>query len=391
MLHSSISNSDRVPARSRKWRVFALTMLLALVGAEGALRFQQVRTLLPPRTHYYHPSIVRRLDALERLVGVHQRADVLFVGSSIVMTDVHALLFDTMVGDESDPVISFNVGLPGIWPSSVHLYLEHLWLPVARPRIVVQGIRYAELAATTHAKDPTQVWTGRVEAAWRTAGVVTQMHAAAVRNLYLLQYRGAWNSTLERYRNGRVGKSIDDSDLESVLRGYEPRPAPVSAIDTWEEDLPNDGTCEANACEVGLEALHRAATVARAAGAAYVLVNVPEHQLRWGGRDAAERYRSYVRVLRRFAQSQGVVFIDPTEGALDRFPHALYSDFAHLTAEGSRRFTRALASQMAPLIAKTLPRQGRELLAESAPEPPFRNAVSEAEADPALTGLMKNR
>ena len=65
---------------------------------------------------------------------------------------------------------------------------------MARPRIVVQGIRYAELAATTHAKHPTQVWTGRVEAAWRTSDVVTRMHAAAVRNLHLLQYRGTWNA-----------------------------------------------------------------------------------------------------------------------------------------------------------------------------------------------------
>jgi hypothetical protein len=366
MPHSSISSSDAVPARSRAWGLFAVTMLVAVVGAEAALRFHEVRALLPPRTHFYHSFIAKRLDALERLVSVRERVDILFVGSSIVMTDVHALLFDSIVADTSGPITSFNAGLPGIWPSSVHLYLEHVWLPVARPRIVVQGIRYAELAATTHAKHQTQVWTGRVEAAWRPSDLVTRMHAAAVRNLHLLQYRGAWNSTLERYRNGRVGTA--DADLGSALRGYEPRPAAVSDSDEWEEDLPNEGTCDANACEVGLEALRRTATLVRAAGATYVLVNVPEHQMRWPGHAATERYASYVEVLRRFAESNGVVFIDPTDGAPDRYPQALYSDFAHLTAEGSRRFTRALADAMVPLIAKTVPRRPRDLLADSTPE-----------------------
>ena len=368
--------------------MFALTMLTAIVGAEAALRFQQVRMLLPPRTHYYHTFIAKRLDALERLVSVHERTDILFVGSSIVMTDVHALLFDTIVGDESGPVVSFNAGLPGIWPSSVHLYLEHVWLPTARPRIVVQGIRYAELAATTHAKHHTQVWTGRVEAAWRPADVVTRMHAAAVRNLFLLQYRGAWNSTLQRYRNGRVG---DDADAGSALRGYEPRPAARSDIGEWEADLPNDGTCDANGCEVGLEALRRTAKVAQAAGAAYVLVNVPEHQLRWRGPGAGERYRSYVDVLRRFAESHGAVFIDPTEGVLDRFPHALYSDFAHLTAEGSRHFTRAMATKMVPLIAKRLPRQTRDVLVERIPETRFRNTAREEGFDTTLNTSIESR
>jgi hypothetical protein len=336
-------------------------MLLVVAGAETALRFQQVRALLPPRTHYYHPAIATRLDALERFTSVHGRTDVLFAGSSIVMTNVHPLLFDSAVGKESNQVVSFNVGLPGIWPSSVHLYLEHVWLPVARARMVVQGIRYAELAATTHAKHETQVWTGLVEAGWRQTDLLTRLRAAIVGHVHLLQYRGAWNAVLERYRNGRVGQTAEASSLG--LRGYEPRPAGLADVRQWEEDLPNDGTCDRNACAVGFEALRRAIAVTRSAGATYVLFNLPEDAMRWRGPAAAERYRAYVAALRTFAATQGVAFVDPTDATLDRYDHTLYSDFAHMTAEGSRRFTRALANRMEPLIAATLRRDQGDLLA----------------------------
>jgi hypothetical protein len=361
MRRSSTSSSEPPAVRNRQWIAFGLAVVVVLIGVEAALRFAPVRALLPPRTHYFHSFIPKRLAALERLTSVHDRVDVLFVGSSIVMTNVHPLLFDSIVGTESR-VVSFNVGMPGIWPSTVHLYLEHVWLPVAQPRMVVQGIRYAELAATTAAKQTTPVWTGRVEAAWRESDLITQLYAAAVRNVYLLQYRGAWNSTLERYRNGWVG-SAASADPGSVLHGYEPRPAGLPDVSRWEEDLPNDGTCAENGCRVGFQALHRTIAVTRAAGATYVLLNVPESAMRWRGHLPAERYQAYVAALRDFAASEGVPFVDPTAGSLGQIPHALFNDFSHMTAEGSRQFTRALASRIRPLVADTLGHRKGKLLA----------------------------
>jgi hypothetical protein len=337
-------------------------VLVVLAGVEAALHFHQVRAMLPPRTHYFHSFIPRRLAALERLTSVRDRVDVLFVGSSIVMTNVHPLLFDTIVGSESGRVVSFNVGMPGIWPSTVHLYLEHVWLPVARPRMVVQGIRYAELAATSDAKQTTPVWSGRVEAGWRESDVITRLYAALIGHVHLLQYRGTWNSTLERYRDGRVGTSAG-ADVGSALHGYEPRPAGLADVSRWEEDLPNDGTCEANGCAVGFQALRRTIAVARATGATYVLVNVPEDEMRWRGPARAERYTAYVTALRDFAASEGVAFVDPTAGRLGHLRHALYNDFAHMTAEGSRQFTRALAERMGALVAETLAGDKGTLLA----------------------------
>ena len=326
-------------------------MLIALTGAEVALRFHEVRALLPPRTHYFHSFIPRRLAALERLVSVYDRIDVLFVGSSIVMTNVHPLLFDSIVSGESERFVSFNIGMPGIWPSTVHLYLEHVWMPSARPRMVIQGIRYAELAATGEAKPTTPVWSGRVEAAWRESDAMTRLYANAVRHVYLLQYRGAWNSMLDRYRNGWVGTTAGD-DAGSVQHGYEPRPVGIPDVSRWEEDLPNDGTCQVNGCAKGFAALRRTIAVARTAGATYVLLNVPEDAMRWHGPAADQRYRAYLAALRAFAASEGVTFVDPTAGRLGYVPHRLFNDFSHMTAEGSRQFTRAVAERMRPLVAE---------------------------------------
>ena len=359
MRRSSTSSSEPTSTRQRDWGRFAAVVLLLVLGAELVLRFPQVRALLPPRTHYYHPLIAQRLDAIERMTRVHGRVDVLFVGSSIVMTNVDPLAFDHQMAREAGSLVSFNAGLPGIWPQSVQLYLEHVWLPAARPRVVVQGIRYAELAATTHAKHESQVWTGRVEQGWRDADLLTRLHAETVERVHLLQYRGALIRALERHRDGWSGDSL--TDAMNAGRGYEPRPANPDA--EWVEDLPNDGTCTSNRCAVGFAALRRTIAAVRATGAAYVLANVPEHVTRWQGPDAADRYRAYVDALREFAASEGVAFVDPTDGNVAQFRDMPYSDFSHMTADGSRQYTLALADKASALIATSLGRREGELVA----------------------------
>jgi hypothetical protein len=347
MLPSSTSSSES-GARSRQWGRFGLVFVLLLAGAEIALRFPHVRGLLPPRTHYYHPAIATRLDAIERMLREENRVDVLFIGSSIVLTNLHPQIFDAIVAQPGGGV-SFNAGLPGLWPTSVHLYAERLWLPTVRPRVVVQGIRYPELAASTHAKHESQVWTGKIEASWRDADPMTQLYATLVSNIYLLQYRGAGVRMLERYRNGWVDPDDPESENPYETRGHQAI-ANGTPVGEWEADLPNEGVCEHARCEVGFAALRRTIAATRAAGSDYVLLNVPEHASRWHGPGGVPRYRHYLERLRAFAEAEGVGFIDPTGGDPFRFERTPYADFAHMTAAGSRQFTRAVARQMAPLV-----------------------------------------
>lgn len=353
---TSSSDGDRPGGewRPRRWRLFFAILLACLAATEAALRFAPVRSLLPPRTHYYHPAISQRLDALERVLMVHRRVDVLFVGSSIVVTNVHPLLFDHLVGQLPGTVVSFNAGLAGLWPTSVHLYTEHVWVPVARPRVVVQGVRYPELATTTHAKNETQVWTGNIEPAWRDADVMTRLYAGAVSRLYLLQYRGAGTRLLQRFRNGWAGEHDPETDETYAVRGHTPRGLSEQPPDQQQPDLPNEGTCEAGRCAVGFAALRRTIEAVQAAGADYVLLNVPEHPARWRVPGGVDRYRRYIEQLRAFAAAHGVGFIDPTDGDPFRFEDAPYNDLSHMTAAGARQFTSALADRMAPLLEASL-------------------------------------
>jgi hypothetical protein len=330
----------------------AVIVLLVLAAGELTLRVPAVRTALPPRTHYYHPSIAQRIDAIERVLMVHNRVDVLFIGSSIMLTNVHPMLFDHLVGEQPDRLVSFNAGMAGLWPMAVHLYAEHLWLPLSRPRVVIQGVRYPELAVTTHAKNATQVWTGTIESTWRESDLLTRLYAAMVERVYLLQYRGASTRSLQQFRNGWAGAD-DDSELDSAYASRGHTPLGMSDLgppETRTPDLPNDATCDEGRCEVAFAALRRTIAAVRAAGASYVLVNVPEHADRWRLSGGIERYRHYIASLREFAAAEGVAFIDPTEGDPFHFEHSPYNDLSHMTAAGARQFTRALAERMAPLV-----------------------------------------
>jgi hypothetical protein len=91
---SSISSSEG--PRRGGWLTFAAALVVLLVAAEVALRVPAVRRVLPPRTHFYQSSIAELLDELEAVKSIEGRVDVLFIGSSVVFTDVNPLLFDAM-------------------------------------------------------------------------------------------------------------------------------------------------------------------------------------------------------------------------------------------------------------------------------------------------------
>src|SRR5688572_27027843 len=199
MRPSSTSSSDGGRVRHAHWGLFALVLLGSMIAAEAALRTVAVRERLPLRTHFYTPAIAGRLDAIERVIDEHGRVDVLFTGSSIVLTDLHPEVFDSLTAALPQPTVSFNAGMAGMWPAGLELYLRHVWLPAAHPRVVVQGIRYPELRVQDYAKHDTQVWTGTIELGWREGDLLARARAAVTSRVYLLQYRGVLTNVLERF------------------------------------------------------------------------------------------------------------------------------------------------------------------------------------------------
>jgi hypothetical protein len=95
-----------------------------------------------------------------------------------------------------------------------------------------------------------------------------------------------------------------------------------------------------------------------------MLVNIPEHAMRWEGEHGGTHYRQYLAALRTFAAAQGVVFVDPTDGD----PHTFhnddeYSDTYHMSPVGANRLTSMLAARLAArtLMARIPPQEPRDL------------------------------
>jgi hypothetical protein len=344
----STSSSD---ARVRSGLRFGVAVIALLAMTEMALRVPAVRRLLPPRTHFYQTSIARLLDELDSVTSMAGRIDVLFIGSSVVFSDIDPLLFDAVARPDLPKLVSFNAGIAGMWPAGVYLYLKHVWLPTAQPRVVVQGIRYMELAAQTAAKEHDQIWSGRVEPAWRDADLSTWLRATLVSHSALLQYRSVLLRTLQPFVHGTPGAEEDVR-----LRGFRPRPRTTVPLRDVEGEPPNTTTCDTtDGCAMGFRALHDTIAAVRQSGASYVLVNIPEHAQRWRIEGGEDRYRAYLAAVKTFAAAEQVPFVDITnENAAAWADTVYFGDTSHMTAGGARRFTRELSSAMAPVLRATL-------------------------------------
>lgn len=374
MRRSSIFSSDPGPGNSRRWGHCAALTALLLGGVEGLLRVPAIHDSLPTRTHYYDSGVVVREDALRRTLAAYGHIDVLFVGSSIVRTNIQPLTFDRLVQSRTrQPIVSFNAGLSGLWPEAVALYLEHLWLPMAKPRLVIQGIRYPELAATTHALRADQVFSGIVEAAWRETTWTKRAYSAAASRVRLLQYRGAFGDVLQRYTNGRPGPAPANREFGIDPRGYTPRLPNIRearARGLVKHESPISESVCPDGCRIGFAALSRAVAAARRSGADYVLVNIPEHAIRWQGDNGLTHYRQYLAALRTFAAAADVMFVDPTDGD----PYAFqnddeYSDTYHMSPAGANRLTSMLAARLGArsLTARAQPHEPRRLAPRQQP------------------------
>jgi hypothetical protein len=338
----------------------AIVVVALLAGIEAALRIPAVEQVLPIRTHLHEPGVVLRLKALDRVLQRYGRIDVLFVGSSVVRCNISPLVFDAVIERDRRPgIVSFNAGMSGLWPAAVRLYLENLWLPRARPRVVVQGIRYGELFPSTRARSYADISSGALESSWERGGIAGRVRAAAFEHLRILQYRGALPSWLMRYRTGRPGP-IEEDELRVYTdpRGWTPRTPTLDVVlarNLLDGEKPNPALVDRRPCKEALEAIRRSARSARQMGAQYLLVNVPEHAFRWSGPDGRERYASYLRAMQDVADEEGFTFIDVSDGNPSRFESASeYSDYHHMSPTGAARFTRMLADRIGADIGRSI-------------------------------------
>lgn len=319
--------------------LFVCTAMAVLAAAEGLLRLDAVRDRVPPPIPYYSDNVARRVRALEITQHEEGPVDIVFVGSSVVRSNIRPLVVDAAMAAAGMPATSFNAGLSGLAPDEVSLYLERMWLPRARPRWVVQGIRLAELVSDRRATDFHDNARARVEHAWLDDGWWGPARRWSIENLRLVHYRGALSDALDRPQwppSRRWGYAIDRRGHAEALRP--PGELVVKAY------TPSDW----NASNVtdNLASLSRSLEASRAHGARFLLVDMAEHPARYDARPSLRA--RYDDAMRSWARRQGVPFIDLTSGDADAFRNdAWFRDDHHMSPEGAQRFSRALGVALA--------------------------------------------
>jgi hypothetical protein len=335
-----------------RWRRlvrFPVAVMVALLAIEALLRVDWVAHLLPPPTQFYQPAVPKRLDALRHVQASAGGVDILFIGSSIIRTNISPLEFDAVVRRRLGvKVVSFNAGLSGLWPSAVEMYFRELWLERAHPAVVMQGIRFPELVASSFAADE-DVLGGTVERRWYRNGPLDRLEWRLLDNVHLLQYRGAVGLWLRKYADRTLARD-EDARWAIDARGFThrgPLLRVMLASGRLAGERPHAGDLDPDRNRVGFAAIRRTAELCRRAGVRYVLVNVPEFAFRWSASDGADRYARYLDTVRRFAAANGIEFIDVTGGRADAFADPdEYSDYHHMSPAGAARFTCLLADHL---------------------------------------------
>lgn len=340
--------------RTRQFRFAGISPVvvlpvLTLLLAELALRVPAVIHHLPPARPYYDPGVESRLSRVHDLQRRGMGIDVLFLGSSVVRTNIDPTRFDALARDTTDARVSFNGGFSALHPDPVRLYLRHFWLPVTRPRLIAQAVRFEELRSGVLARTWYRFTGSRLERRWISRSPVSAEVASAVTHSRLLYYQGVvadwfsqgW-SPEARERDFPVdARGFGPTELtlaQAVARGRIDSTAPVYT----------EGYADADFA-VGLGALRESIELARDRGIPYVLVNMPEQCERFlGAPDGRVRYRAYLDALDALARDEQVPLVDVTHGDPATWcDRRWFSDYHHMSPAGAERFTRALALEMA--------------------------------------------
>lgn len=307
-----------------------------------------------PPDLYYSGDVTVRLDALDEVLAMEGRVDVLFVGSSVVRANIRPLEFDRTLAEAGFDVVSFNGGLSAAWPGTVRLYVDGLWLEEVNPGVVVQAIRFEELVNASLSQQAGGGIEGRYESLWRNESAASTIGELVLDSSRLAQYSG-WLTTLladsESPLAGTVRFVIDDRGYAATRGTLTQRIADAADI----VDIPGGSaakngfvqTFEPSTFSVGLAMLADTIDATRASGSEFVLFNMPEHGDKFLSReDGAARYESYVEALRNLAAEKGIVFVDFTNADASIYAaDEPFADFHHMTPDGAKELTRRLADE----------------------------------------------
>ncbi|MBN2413651.1 hypothetical protein JXQ31_18375 [candidate division KSB1 bacterium] len=335
---------------------FIYQPIIAVIGllilTDFSLRLEPLRDNLPQANPYYNPAVELRTRALKSLIKEQGQPDVLFIGSSVVRTNISPLLFDSVYQYiTSHKMTSFNGGLSDLDPGPVSFYLEKFWLKSCKPQIILQAVRYEELKSTFTAENYPVFKTSIYEPLWLKNNLNSQIRLYLLDHVRLYYYSGALTEFL-RYPRFPVNRPLlhpIDSRGHSFMNIGMAEAKKLGLLTgdfTYYEDIPD------SLLKLNLDALKKSSALCRQSGIKYILVNISEHGDRFlKAPDGLERYRNYISLLRNLAGELNVEFIDLTNGDPAIYQQDdLFSDYYHMSPAGTKKFTTDLARYCAGLF-----------------------------------------
>jgi len=328
-----------------------LMVMIIILGFELLLHNDTVRVLLPSPIPYYDSEVEMRRVALERFIQKYGQPDILFIGSSVVRSNISPILFDSVyTGITGNAIQSFGGGLSDLDPDPVSFYFQHFWLPKCQPKAIVQTIRYEELQSPFTAENYQPFKNSLLEPIWQKNTWFYKTKAYLIEHVKLFYYSGSLTEFLRypRWPMNRPVKHAIDS------RGWSPMTVRIDqAIKLgylkgdyrYHNDPGGDNYIH------NLQAMQEIVTWCKQTRIPYTLVNVPEHPARFAPElNGMDKYQQYLADLQKFSRDNNIPFIDITNGNPAYYPaDSCFSDYYHLFGTAAKQFTVELAQAYSAL------------------------------------------
>ena len=320
----------------------ALSALAVLFVSELGARF--VDASLPEPVEWYDARAQIKVEQMDRLTRRADRADFVFIGTSMVFRGIVPQVFDA-AGEESN-TSSYNAALlAGMPPVMKRWTLEEV-VPRLRPRVVVYGLSSLDFQGRRY-EGPVRAYEN---APATRRGLMAGLQRVASKHLKLVRRRAEIRDPrkLDEVRDalareGREQGAVEKHRVTMNDRGYQPKK--WRAVNDEERDrlrqrvlrgysISARGTRDVAGLVAGL----------RARKIDVVLVDMPVPRrlipLHPGGWDD---YRETRRHIRNLAARLDVPLVDMARAMDD----SQFVDFTHLTEDGAEEFTRRLRERLA--------------------------------------------
>jgi hypothetical protein len=309
-------------------------IFLLLVGlSEFLLRTPFGELLFPPYVTSIQPILdvkLHRLDVLARREG---QLDCIIVGSSVVWNAIDPEIVRQIYEEQTgSPLTCYNFGIPVFDHADTSVAAEAI---VARyhPGLLIYGISPNELIPRTrNYAEPSLATPSDFEATLRRGWIRN--------NSYL-------------YRLSHANNFSQTADVRSSPYGFTVRPG-VGDVDRIPSQELDARTFDPAAGYTGFDQharqdLSRIMALQQQEDVTVIVVEIPvAPSYQYYLPNEQEGYQEFLDTLRRYTESEGVVFLS-SASFMDDPPDDIWSDHIHLNETGHVAFSMWFASELATL------------------------------------------